>query len=177
MSTKKSVLLHLLTIFLLAACGILVCAAQTSLLPHYLDDAFLVPDLLLCLTLGFGMLAGPIFGSLFGIYAGILADCTGGFGICLLPVFYALCGYGAHVCEDLLPNRKFPVYLAFGVLAALGRAIVAMVYVMLSSGNVELLSITRYVCIPLILGTAVALPIAFPAARLLTLPLRHMKHH
>lgn len=177
MSFKKTVLLHLLTAFLCIAFGILICAAQTSLLPHYLDDAFLVPDLLLCMTLCLGMLAGPIYGSLFGIYAGILADCTGGFGICLLPVFYALCGYGAHVCEDLLPNRKFPVYLAFGVLAALGRAIVAMVYVMLSSGNVELLSITRYVCIPLILGTAVALPISFPAAWLLTLPLRHMKHH
>ena len=177
MSFKKTVLLHLLTAFLCIAFGILICAAQTSLLPHYLDDAFLVPDLLLCMTLCLGMLAGPIYGSLFGIYAGILADCTGGFGICLLPVFYMLCGYGAHVCNALLPNKKFPVYLAFGALAALGRAIVAVVYVMLSSGNIELLSICRFVCIPLVLGTTVALPITYPAAMLLTIPQRNIKHH
>ena len=175
MNQKNSVLLHVLTIFLCAACGVLACAAQTSLIPHYFSDAHLVPDLLLCWTLCFGMLAGPIYGSLFGIYAGVLADATGGFGIFFLPVFYMLCGYGSHVCADLLPNKKFPVYLAFGALATLGRAIVAMIYVMLSSNNVELLGIIRYVCIPLVLGTVIALPVTFPLAYLLMLPIRKIK--
>ena len=175
MSSKKNALLHALTVFFCLACGVLVCAAQTSLLPHYLNDAHLVPDLLLCLTIAFGMLAGPLYGSLFGIYAGVLADATGGFGIFLLPVFYMLCGYGAHVCTELIPNKKFPVYLVFGAFAALGRAIVALIYVMLSSGNVQLLQVCRYVCIPLILGTVIALPIAFSLAYLLTLPIRKIK--
>lgn len=177
MNDKARVIRHALMCVLCLGCGILLCAAQTSLLPHYLSDAHLAPDLLLCLTLCLGVLAGPLYGSLFGIYAGVLADATGGFGIFLLPVFYMLCGYGAHVCKELLPKQKFPVYAAFGALAALGRAVIAVGYVMLSSGNVELLQVARYVCLPYVLGTLLALPILYPLSLLLTLPIKNINHH
>ncbi len=176
---KKNALLHAITIIGCIICGVLLCAAQTSFLPHYLNDAFFVPDLLLCMTVGLGVLAGSVssfYGALFGIFAGVLADCTGGFGIYFLPLLYMLCGYGAYVCAELIPKKKFSVYLAVGVLSALLRAVVAVIYVLLSEGSVPVLDVVRYVCIPLLLGTCIALPIAYPAVFLLTLPIRKIKH-
>ena len=176
---RKNIILHALTVLGCMICAILICAAQTSFFPHYLNDAFFVPDLLLCLTVGIGSLAGQhanIYGALFGIFAGILADCTGGCGIFLLPLLYMLCGYGAHVCADLFPGKKFPVYMAVGILSAVLRTIVAVIYVLLSAGSVPILDIARYVCIPLFLGTALALLPTFLASLLLTLPIRKIKH-
>jgi hypothetical protein len=176
---KKIVFLHAISALGCVLGGILLCAVQTSFLPHYLNDAFFVPDLLLCLTVGLGVLAGAhgsIYGALFGIYAGVLADSTAGCGIFLLPLVYMLCGYGAHVCADLLPNKKIPVYLGVGTVAAVLRAVVALVYVFLSVGSVQLLDVTRYVCIPLIFGTLVALLPTYTVSFLLTLPIRKIKH-
>ena len=126
--------------------------------------------------LGLGIFAGPLYGTLFGIFAGILADSTGGCGIFLLPLFYMLCGYGAHVCADLLPHKKIPVYFAVGTAAAFLRAVVAIIYVFLSAGSVPLFDVARYVCIPLILGTFVALLPAYFVSLILTLPIRKIKH-
>ena len=173
---NKNTLLYVLTVILCALCGLMLCAAQTSIIPHYLNDAIFVPDLLLCFTLVLGVFAPPAFGALFGIYAGVLADSTGGFGIYLLPLFYMLCGYGSHVCTELLPNKKFPVFIAVGTFACIGRAVVAVIYVMLSSGSVPLLDVGRYVCIPLFFGTLIALPVLYPVGWLLTVPIRKIKH-
>ena len=173
---KKNAVLHALTIIGCLACAILCCAAQTSFLPHYVSDAFFVPDLLLCLSVGLGILAGPLYGTLFGIFAGILADATGGCGIFLLPLFYMLCAYGAHVCADLLPHKKIPVYLAVGAMVSCLRAIVAIIYVFLSAGSVPLFDVARYVCIPLILGTLLALLPMYFVSVALTLPIRKIKH-
>ena len=180
---KKNAVLHAITIIGILCCGILLCAAQTSFLPHYLNDAYFVPDLLLCMTVGLGVLAGPakgeIYGAysaLFGIYAGVLADATGGCGIFLLPLFYMLCGYGAHVCAELIPSKKFFVYLAVGAASSALRAFVAVIYVFLSVGNVQLFDMARYVCIPLILGTVIALPPMYIVSLFVTLPIRKIKH-
>ena len=174
---KKNALLHLLCAILCTMCGALLCAAQTSLIPRYFNDALLVPDLLLCTVVAMGVLAGPVYGSLYGIYAGLLADSVGGFGICLLPLLYMLCGYAAWVAADLLPKRKFSAFLAVGAISLLGRVIVAVIYVFLFSGGVPPLpDVFRYVCIPLLLGSALALPAAYPAVWLLTLPLRGIVH-
>ena len=176
---KKIVFLHAISALGCVLGGILLCAVQTSFLPHYLNDAFFVPDLLLCLTVGLGVLAGAhgsIYGALFGIYAGVLADSTAGCGIFLLPLVYMLCGYGAHVCADLLPNKKFPVYVAVGAAAALVRALTAVIYVFLSAGSVPLPDVARYVCFPLLLGTLLALLPTYLASLVLTLPIRKIKH-
>lgn len=181
---KKTVFLHVITVVGCILCAILLCAAQTSFLPHYLNDALLVPDLLLCMTVGIGILTGrakcgtytSAYAAMFGIFAGILADCTGGCGIFLLPLLYMLCGYGAYVCADLLPYKKFPVYLAVGAASAALRVLVAIIYVLLSEGSVPLPDIARYVCIPLFLGTVIALLPVYPASLLLTLPIRKIKH-
>ncbi len=176
---KKNVFLHVITIIGCLACGILLCAAQTSLIPHYINDAIFVPDLLLCMTVGLGVMAGcvkgGIYGALFGIYAGVLADSTGGCGIFLLPLVYMLCGWGAHVCAELLPNKKFPVYLAVGVAASMLRAVVAVIYVFLSVGRVQLFDVARYVCLPLFLGTCMALLPIYIASLVLTLPIRKLQ--
>lgn len=173
---KQKIALCSLSVILCAICGILLCAAQTSLLPMFVSDSIFVLDLLLCLTVALGACGGPAFGAFFGIYAGILADSTGGFGISILPLFYMLCGYLAYVAADLIPYKKFLVYLATGAILILGRAVVAVIYVMLSSGSVPILDVIRYVCIPLILGSALALPAAYPLGLLLTLPVRKIKH-
>lgn len=177
---KKNVILHVITATGCILSAILLCAAQTSFFPHYLNDALFVPDLLLCMTVGIGILAGSanggLYSALFGIFAGILADSTGGCGIFILPLLYMLCGYGAHVCADLLPTKKFPVYLAVGAASAALRAIVAVIYVVLSVGSVPLPDIARYVCIPLFLGTVLALFPTYLASWLLTLPIRKIKH-
>jgi hypothetical protein len=174
---KQKIALSGISVIGCLLCGILLCAAQTSLLPMFLNDSFFVLDLLLCLTIALGTCGGPAFGALFGIYAGILADCTGGFGICILPLFYMLCGYFAFVAADMIPYKKFVVYLATGAICVLLRALVAMIYVMLSSGSVPLLDVLRYVCIPIILGTVLVLPAAYPLGLLLTLPVRKIKHN
>ncbi|MBQ7378240.1 MAG: hypothetical protein IJW70_01015 [Clostridia bacterium] len=173
---KKTILLHILCTMLCAICGIFACAAQTSLLPHFINDSFFVIDLLLCLSLALGVHGGPAYGAFFGIFSGILADCTGGFGISLLPLFYMLCGYGASVAVQIIPNKKFPVYLATGAVCILGRALVALIYVTLSAGNIPLLDVGRYVLLPLLLGTALTLPFIYPVGLLLTLPVRKIKH-
>ncbi len=184
---KKNALLHAITIIGCLCCGVLLCAAQTSFLPHYLNDAILVPDLLLCLTVGMGILAGQshnthgvtygsAYGALFGIFAGVLADATGGCGIFLLPLLYMLCGYGAHVSADLLPNKKFYVYLAVGVISAALRAVIAIIYVFLSVGSVQLFDVARYVCLPLFLGTCMSLLPIYLVSLVLTLPIRKIKH-
>lgn len=173
---KKIVFLHAISALGCVLGGILLCAVQTSFLPHYLNDAFFVPDLLLCMSVGLGILAGPLYGALFGIYAGILADATAGCGIFLLPLVYMLCGYGAHVCADLLPNKKFTVYVAVGAMASCLRAIVAIIYIFLSSGSVPLFDVARYVCFPLLLGTLLALLPTYLASLVLTLPIRKIKH-
>lgn len=176
---KKIVFLHAISALGCVLGGILLCAVQTSFLPHYLNDAFFVPDLLLCLTVGLGVLAGAhgsIYGALFGIYAGVLADSTAGCGIFLLPLVYMLCGYGAHVCADLLPNKKFSVYIAVGAAAALVRALTSVIYVFLSAGSVPLPDVARYVCFPLLFGTLLALLPTYLASLVLTLPIRKIKH-
>lgn len=169
---KNKVALHAISIIGCTLCAIFACAAQTSFLPHYFNDSYLVLDLLLCLTVALGVTAGGAYGAFFGIFAGVLADCTGGFGISLLPLFYMLCGYGAAVAAELIPNKKITVYFATGALAAIGRVVVAVIYVMLSSGSIPLLDVARYVCIPLLLGTLLALPAAYPVGLLLSLPVR-----
>ena len=60
---KKNVLLHAIIIVGCLCSGVLLCAVQTSFLPHYLNDALFVPDLLLCLTVGLGVMAGPVYGA------------------------------------------------------------------------------------------------------------------
>ena len=177
---KKNLFLHALTAFACMMAAVLLCAAQTSFLPHYVNDAYIVPDLLLCMTLALGILIkkpyGAIYSSLFGIFAGILADCTGGFGISLLPLFYMLCGYGAFVCADILheilPKKRLPLYFVIGLLAAFLRTVVAVIYVFLYSGSVPIPEILRYVCIPLFLGTSLALLPTYFVSLLLTLPLK-----
>ncbi|MBQ2256008.1 MAG: hypothetical protein II330_04005 [Clostridia bacterium] len=176
---RKHYVLHAMTAVGCVACAILLCAAQTSFFPHYLNDAILVPDLLLCMCVGIGVFAGRyahIYGTLFGIFAGILADGTGGCGIFLLPLLYVLCAYGAYVCADLFPKRKFTVYLSFGAVASVLRVIVAILYVLLSGGSVPIPDVVRYVCIPLFFGTSIALLPLFPASWILTLPVRKIKH-
>ena len=61
----------------------------------------------------FAATRSTFYGALFGIFAGVLADCTGGFGIYFLPLLYMLCGYGAYVCAELIPKKKFSVYPTF----------------------------------------------------------------
>lgn len=173
---KKNAVFHLLCIIGCLLCGVLLCAAQTSFIPHYLNDAYLVPDLLLCTVVAIGIFAGPVYGSLYGIYAGVLADSVSGFGIFLLPLFYMLCGYAAWVAANILPKRKFPVFLAVGAIALLGRVVIAVIYVILFCGSVPLPDVLRYVCFPLLLGTALVLPAAYPTAFFITLPLRNIKH-
>ena len=180
---KKNALLHVVTTIGCIACFVLLCAAQTSFLPHYINDAIFVPDLLLCLTVGIGILAGQskgtynsAYGAILGIFAGVLADATGGCGIFLLPLFYILCGYGAYVCADLLPNHKFYAYLAVGVISAALRAVIAIVYVFLSVGSVQLFDVARYVCLPLFLGTCMSLLPIYLVSLVLTLPIRKIKH-
>ncbi len=168
---------HALCITLCIILCIFACAAQTSLLPRYLDDTYFVCDLLLCLTLAFGICAGKAYGAFFGIFAGVLADSTGGFGICLLPLFYMLCGYFIAVCAELIPGKKFPVYMAFGAISVVGRSLVSMIYVMLSSGSLPILDVVRYVCLPIIFGTCFALPAIFPVGLLVTLPLKEINKH
>lgn len=172
---KQKFALHAISITCLIVCGIFACAAQTSFLPHYLDDTYFVCDLLLAITLSTGFLAGQAYGAFFGIFAGILADSTGGFGISLLPLFYMLCGYFAAVCAELIPNKKFPVYLVFGAICVIGRAFVSMIYVMLSSGSLPILDVLRYVCLPIMLGTVIILPIMYPIGLLITIPIRKIK--
>lgn len=172
---KNKALLHTVSIIACILCGILLCAAQTSLIPRFINDSYLVPDLLLCLTVALGMLGGAPYGAFFGIFAGILADSTGGFGISLLPLFYMLCGYGASVVAELIPQKRFLVYHAVGLIAVIGRVLVAVIYVMLSSGNISLLDVIRYVCFPLLLGSCLALPATYPLGLLLTLPIKHIK--
>ena len=181
---KKNVFLHAIVVVGCIICAILLCAAQTSFLPHYLNDAIFVPDLLLCMTVGLGILTGhakcgtyaSAYSMVFGIFAGILADCTAGCGIFLLPLLYMLCGYGAYVCANLLPYKKFSLYLAVGAASAALRVLVAIIYVLLSKGSVPLPDIARYVCFPLLLGTVIALLPVYPASLVLTLPLRKIKH-
>ena len=173
---KKNVILHAFACISCFACAILLCAMQTTLIPRYINDALLVPDLILCMTVALGMLAGPVYGSLFGIFAGMLADATAGFGIFLLPLFYMLCAYGAYVCADILPRHKFPVYLAYGTFCALFRSVVAVIYVCLSVDSIQLLGVLRYVSLPLLLGTVFALPLLYLASLALTLPKRKIKH-
>ena len=181
---KKNIFLHVITTLGCMICAILLCAAQTSFLPNFLNDALFVSDLLLCMTVGLGVLTGrtkcgtyvSAYAVIFGIFAGILADCTAGCGIFLLPLLYMLCGYGAYVCADLLPYKKFFVYLAVGAASAALRVIVAVIYVLLSEGSVPLPDIAQYVCIPLFLGTVIALLPVYPASLLLTLPIRKIKH-
>ena len=168
---------HALSITLCMILCIFACAAQTSFLPHYLNDTYFVCDLLLCLTLAFGICAGQAYGAFFGIFAGALADSTGGFGISLLPLFYMLCGYFIAVCEELIPNKKFPVYMAFGAISVIGRALISMIYVMLSSGSLPILDVARYVCLPILLGTSIALPVTYPIGLLIALPLNKIKQH
>ncbi len=172
---KKNAALYALSIAMCVACGILACAAQTSFLPKFFDDAYLVLDLLLCLSVALGACKGPAFGAFFGIYAGILADSANGFGISLLPLFYMLCGYLAFVVCELIPKNKFILYCATCVLCILGRAVVSVIYVMLSMGSVPLLDVARYVCLPIILGTLIVMPLAYPVGLLLTLPVRFIQ--
>lgn len=174
---KQRFALHAISILCCTVCCLFACAAQTSFLPHFIDDTYFVCDLLLALTLTIGILAGQAYGAFFGIFAGILADSTGGFGISLLPLFYMLCGYFVAVCAELIPTKKFPVYLAFGAISAIGRALVSMIYVMLSSGSLPILDVARYVCLPIISGTMIALPIIYPIGLLITIPLRRIKQH
>lgn len=173
---KKKIALHAICTVICILCAMIICAAQTSLIPHYLNDSYLVPDLLLGFVLSVGIFAGQAYGALFGIFAGILADSTGGFGIFLLPLLYMLCGYFASVAAELIPGKKFPVFLATGVIASVARAVLALVYVALSSGSIPLLDVIRYVCIPLFLGTLLALPAAYLLGLLMTLPVRNIKH-
>lgn len=168
---------HALCIALCIILCIFACAAQTSLLPRYLNDTYFVCDLLLCLTLALGICAGKAYGAFTGIFAGVLADSTGGFGISLLPLFYMLCGYFIAVCAELIPNKKFPIYMAFGAISVIGRALVSMIYVMLSSGSLPILDVGRYVCLPIIFGTCLALPAFFPIGLLVTLPLKEINKH
>ena len=174
---KRNLTLHLITVVLCTLCIILMAAAQTSFLPSYLNDSYLVADLLLGLICALGVLGGSAYGTFFGIFAGLCADALGGFGICLLPVFYMLCGYLGHVANDIVPQRKFTVYLAVSAAMTLVRALVALIYVMLHTGHIPLLDVFRYVCLPLVPGTLLALPLSYAIALGLTLPLRYVKHN
>ena len=177
---KRNLTLHLITVVLCTLCIMLLSAAQTSFLPSYLDDSYLVADLLLGVVCALGVLGGNdkgAYGALFGIFAGLCADALGGFGICLLPVFYMLCGYLGHVANDIVPQRKFTVYLAVSAAMTLVRALVALIYVMLHTGHIPLLDVIRYVCLPLVPGTLLTLPLCYAIALGLTLPLRYVKHN
>ena len=174
---KRNLTLHIITVVLCTLCIMLCAAAQTSFLPSYLNDSYLVADLLLGLTCALGVLGGGAYGAFFGIFAGLCADALGGFGICLLPVFYMLCGYLSHVAHDMIPQRKFPVYLAVSACMTPARALVALIYVMLHTGHIPLLDVFRYVCLPLVPGTLLSLPLSYAIALGLTLPLRYIKHN
>ena len=172
---KKRIALHTLGAVCCMICGILACAAQTSFLPHYFNDSYLVLDILLCLTVALGVCGGPAYGAFFGIFAGFLADSTGGFGISLLPLFYMLCGYAVSVVAQLIPNKNFVIYLITGAVCTPIRALVSVIYVMLCSGTIPIFDVARYVCLPMILGTCLALPVMYPLGLLLTLPARKSK--
>ena len=172
---KRNLTLHILTVVLCTLCIVLLACAQTSLLPSYLNDSYLVADLLLGLICALGVLGGSAYGAFFGIFAGLCADALGGFGICLLPVFYTLCGYLGHVANDIVPKRKFLVYLAVSACMTPARALVALIYVMLYTGHIPLIDVIRYVCLPLVPGTLLTLPLCYAIALGLTLPLRYVK--
>lgn len=174
---KRNILLHVLTAVLITFCILLCTAAQTSLLPSYLNDKYLVADLLLCLVCALGVLSGGAYGAFFGIFAGLCADSTGGFGICLLPVYYMLCGYVCYVVTQLIPHKKFLVYLGAASCLTLGRALIAMLYSMLYTGAAPLLDVIRYVCLPIVPGTWLSLPLMYAIALGLTLPLKFLKHN
>lgn len=174
---KRNVILHAVTIVLCVLSIMLLCAAQTSFLPSYLNDSYLVADLLLGLICAIGVLAGGTYGAFLGIFAGLCADAAGGFGLCLLPVYYMLCGYVCYVANDLIPHNKFLVYLAASAALTIGRVLIALVYVVLYLGNAPLPDVIRYVCLPLVPGTLLALPLSYLLALGLTLPLRFVKHN
>ena len=172
---KRNIILHAITSLLIILCIFLTAAAQTSFLPNYLNDSYLVADLLLGLVCAVGVLGGGTYGALAGILAGLCADAAGGFGICLLPIFYMLCGYACHVVHDLIPKKKFLVYLVAAACLTPGRALMALIYTMLHTGHIPLLDVFRYVCLPIVPGTLLFLPLCYAVALGLTLPLNYVK--
>ena len=77
----------------------------------------------------------------------------------------------------MIPNKKFPVYMAFGAFSVIGRSLVSMIYVMLSSGSLPILDVIRYVTLPILLGTCLALPVIYPVGLLVTLPIKEINKH
>ena len=98
---------------------IIVCFVLQSALFPYIEVAGATPNLLLILTVSFGLMRGRKEGMLVGFFCGFLYDLYFGFAIGPFMIIYMLIGYcngffhRLYLVEDvLLPNRlSFSLYL------------------------------------------------------------------
>ena len=132
---------------------ILLSALQVSLFGRYRFFGA-VPDLMLCSVLCFGFFSGRYTGAIVGIASGFLIEAIGSQGISLLPVFYLLCGYVAgHYARAVQPKRfvSYSFYLGCGLFL---RAVMTMIYHVLTHQIIHLPRILLYAVLPEMAGTA-----------------------
>ena len=87
-----------------------------------------VPDLMLCLTVAIAFSEGERFGGICGLVCAFVIESLSGVGMTILPLLYMPIGFfGGIIAKNMLGDTFYSRAAMMGV-AAVGRAVVSMIY-------------------------------------------------
>ncbi len=114
-----------------------------------------IPDLMLPLVIAIGITEGERWGGVCGLAAAFLIECLGSVGITLLPLLYVPCGFIAGVLGTYYLRDSFVIRAIFTVVTGILRAVITVIYVLISSRAVSAAPMFKDIVMPEFISTAV----------------------
>ena len=104
-----------------------VLSAQGTILPRICPSP-IAPDLFIAMSIGTGILLGPVWGALMGLFLGLVQGSTGGGMLEAFMISRAVCGMlGGWLASHLFRGRIFRAVICGGVVTVLGEGVFSIV--------------------------------------------------
>ena len=126
-----------------------------------------VPDLCFALVCAIGFILGEKYGSIFGLFGGVLIWALGSGGISLSPILFALCGYMCGALPQVVLRRNFLSYLVYTAMMGGIHLIFTLVYFIMLSEGYEIWSAFGGVIIPEFILCVILMIVLYGAVRLI----------
>jgi hypothetical protein len=145
--------------FIAAAIIIVLAPLQVTVFSRF-SPFGAVPDLMLCFTVAIAFSEGEKFGGICGLVTAFVIESLCGVGITLLPLLYMPIGFFGGVIARNMLGDTFYSRAAMMAAAAVGRAVVSLIYC-ISQMNISFGQAFTNIVVPEFFSTLVISPAVF----------------
>ena len=127
----------------------------------------IVPDLTFAAVCAIGFIAGERYGSIFGIFGGVLIWALGSSGISLSPILFTFCGYLCGALPRVILRRNFLSYLVFTPIMGAIHIFFTFIYYIMLSKSYDIWGVFGKKIIPEIFSCIIFMTAAYGAVKII----------